>query len=86
MTVRRALGTGPQEPAGPIQAKDADLLPGLPGIDLPDAAALRDRGLLAAGTPPEPAPGPASTGASTAKTSPRRVLKTDGHTETDAAL
>jgi hypothetical protein len=79
MTVLRALGAGPQEPTAPIQAKDADLLPGLPGIDHPDAAALRDRGLLAAGAPPELAPGAAPA----ATASPRRVLKT-GRAGTDA--
>jgi hypothetical protein len=81
MTVRRALGAGPQEPAAPIQAKDADLLPGLPGIDLPDAAALRDRGLLAAGMPPAPEHSLGS--APAAKAAPRRVLKAGGRAGTD---
>lgn len=49
---RRSLGGGP---TAPIRATEADLDPRLPGIGLPDLAALRARGVLGpqpAGTPP----------------------------------
>ncbi|MET9957234.1 hypothetical protein ABZ135_37555 [Streptomyces sp. NPDC006339] len=52
MTTRRTLGPGPQ--AAPIQAAQADLFTGLPGLDLPDVAELRARGVL----DPHPAPAP----------------------------
>ncbi|MCQ6557006.1 hypothetical protein NPS70_28035 [Streptomyces sp. C10-9-1] len=45
MTVRRALGTGPENPAH-IRAAQADLLDALPGVRLPDLDELRDRGVL----------------------------------------
>lgn len=55
VTARRTLGTGPQDPHG-IRAAQADLLDALPGINLPDAAELRARGVLGAPTATTPAP------------------------------
>ncbi|MET9954436.1 hypothetical protein ABZ135_23235 [Streptomyces sp. NPDC006339] len=52
MTTRRTLGLGPGPQTAPIQAAQADLLAGLPGLDLPDVAELRARGVL----DPHPAP------------------------------
>ncbi|MEU8765032.1 hypothetical protein [Streptomyces sp. NPDC048659] len=46
MTERRVLGAGPQAPAAPIRAAQADLLHSLPGVRLPDLDELRDRGVL----------------------------------------
>ncbi|MFB6876398.1 hypothetical protein [Streptomyces sp. NPDC056323] len=53
MTVRRALGSGPQAPSPSIRAALADLLDTLPGERLSDLDDLRARGVL--GTRP-PAP------------------------------
>ncbi|MFI1660442.1 hypothetical protein ACH4ZU_36850 [Streptomyces sp. NPDC020472] len=47
---RRTLGPGPQ--TAPIQAAQADLLGGLPGVRLPDLDELRDRGVLGQHQPP----------------------------------
>ncbi|MFG2368234.1 hypothetical protein ACGFY3_42550 [Streptomyces mirabilis] len=47
MTVRRTLGTGPQD-AHSIRAAQADLLDALPGVRLPDLDELRARGVLGA--------------------------------------
>ncbi|MFB6772823.1 hypothetical protein [Streptomyces sp. NPDC056337] len=64
MTARRTLGPGPQ-PAHTIRAAQADLLETLPGVDLPDAAELRARGVLGARP--------------TALPSARRILGAGGH-------
>ncbi|MGV9567126.1 hypothetical protein [Streptomyces sp. NPDC003480] len=48
VTVRRALGTGPEAPAHSIRAAQADLLDELPGVRLPDLDELRARGVLGA--------------------------------------
>ncbi|QLJ06697.1 hypothetical protein HZZ00_37335 (plasmid) [Streptomyces sp. NEAU-sy36] len=45
MTNRRALGTGPQAPAS-IRATEADLLPSMPAVQMPDLDDLRARGVL----------------------------------------
>ncbi|MFI5752529.1 hypothetical protein ACIBBE_43310 [Streptomyces sp. NPDC051644] len=67
MTVRRALGAGPQAPAHSIRAAQADLLDALPGERLSDLDDLRARGVL--GTRPAAPP------------SPRRPLGTGGHAD-----
>ncbi|MFJ1886516.1 hypothetical protein [Streptomyces sp. NPDC088137] len=67
MTVRRALGAGPQAPAPSIRAPQADLLDTLPGERLSDLDDLRARGVLGA-RPAEPP-------------SPRRTLGTGGHAD-----
>ncbi|MFK4213784.1 hypothetical protein [Streptomyces sp. NPDC030920] len=54
MTVRRALGAGPQAPAHSIRAAQADLLDALPGERLSDLDDLRARGVL--GTRPAAPP------------------------------
>ncbi|MEV7857240.1 hypothetical protein [Streptomyces sp. NPDC088183] len=54
MTVRRALGSGPQAPAHSIRAAQADLLDALPGERLSDLDDLRARGVL--GTRPAAPP------------------------------
>ncbi|MER5619239.1 hypothetical protein [Streptomyces sp. NPDC002215] len=64
MTVRRALGSGPQAPAPSIRAAQADLLDALPGERLSDLDELRARGVL--GSSPAAPP------------SPRRTLGTGG--------
>ncbi|MFF3959772.1 hypothetical protein ACFYY1_42420 [Streptomyces sp. NPDC001890] len=64
MTVRRALGSGPQAPAPNIRAAQADLLDALPGERLSDLDDLRARGVL--GSRPAAPP------------SPRRILGTGG--------
>ncbi|MFB8038634.1 hypothetical protein ACFC5Z_38150 [Streptomyces sp. NPDC056004] len=46
MTVRRALGSGPQAPAPSIRAAQADLLDTLPGERLSDLDELRARGVV----------------------------------------
>ncbi|MEU2228258.1 hypothetical protein [Streptomyces sp. NPDC018347] len=46
---RRSLGTGPQ--TGNVRAAEADLLPGLPAVRLPDLDDLRNRGALDARPP-----------------------------------
>ncbi|MEU2380335.1 hypothetical protein [Streptomyces misionensis] len=51
MTTRRMLGTGPED-SPHIRAVQADLLPSLPGIRLPDLDELRARGVLGAPTGP----------------------------------
>ncbi|MFD7620722.1 hypothetical protein [Streptomyces sp. NPDC059802] len=56
MTVRRALGAGPQAPAPSIRAAQADLLGALPGERLSDLDELRARGVL--GTRPAAPPSP----------------------------
>ncbi|MFH8520653.1 hypothetical protein ACH4CE_37600 [Streptomyces gelaticus] len=65
MTVRRALGAGPQAPAPSIRAVQADLLDTLPGERLSDLAELRARGVLGTRSAVPP--------------SPRRTLGTGGH-------
>ncbi|WP_406858780.1 hypothetical protein ABZO31_00390 [Streptomyces sp. HUAS MG47] len=45
VTVRRSLGTGPENPAH-IRAAQADLLDALPGVRLPDLDELRNPGVL----------------------------------------
>ncbi|WP_406251953.1 hypothetical protein OH786_00020 [Streptomyces atratus] len=67
MTVRRALGAGPQAPAHSIRAAQADLLDALPGERLSDLDELRARGVL--GSRP------------TAPPSPRRILGTGGRAD-----
>ncbi|GAA1340959.1 hypothetical protein GCM10009647_084590 [Streptomyces sanglieri] len=67
VTVRRALGAGPQAPAPSIRAAQADLLDALPGERLSDLDELRARGVL--GTRPATPP------------SPRRTLGTGGHAD-----
>ncbi|MFB7215501.1 hypothetical protein [Streptomyces sp. NPDC056255] len=67
MTVRRALGAGPQAPAPSIRAAQADLLDTLPGKRLSDLDELRARGVL--GIRPTTPP------------SPRRTLGTGGHAD-----
>ncbi|MFJ8856463.1 hypothetical protein [Streptomyces sp. NPDC102437] len=67
MTVRRALGAGPQAPALSIRAAQADLLDALPGERLSDLDELRARGVL--GTRPAAPP------------SPRRTLGTGGRAD-----
>ncbi|MFJ7199760.1 MULTISPECIES: hypothetical protein [unclassified Streptomyces] len=67
MTVRRALGAGPQAPAHSISAGQADLLDALPGARLSDLDELRARGVL--GTLPAAPP------------SPRRTLGTGGRAD-----
>ncbi|MCX5433999.1 hypothetical protein OHU11_40605 (plasmid) [Streptomyces sp. NBC_00257] len=67
MTVRRALGSGPQAPAPSIRAAQADLLDTLPGERLSDLDELRARGVL--GTRPAAPP------------SPRRTLGAGGHAD-----
>lgn len=64
VTVRCALGTGPQAPAPSIRAAQADLLDALPGERLSDLGELRALGVLGS-SPAAPAP-------------PRRVLGTGG--------
>ncbi|MCX4871064.1 hypothetical protein OOK13_45025 [Streptomyces sp. NBC_00378] len=59
MTVRRALGAGPQAPAPSIRAAQADLLDTLPGERLSDLDELRARGVL--GTRPAAPPSPRRT-------------------------
>lgn len=54
VTARRTLGPGPQTP--PIQAAQADLLPDLPGVRLPDLEELRGRGVLGGQLSPAPSP------------------------------
>ncbi|MDX2802725.1 hypothetical protein [Streptomyces scabiei] len=49
MTARRTLGTGPQG-ATSIRAAQADMLPGLPNVPMPDLEEMRARGVL--GRPP----------------------------------
>ncbi|MEU8765058.1 hypothetical protein [Streptomyces sp. NPDC048659] len=69
---RRALGTGPA--VQPIRAREADLLHGLPHIDMPDPADLRARGVL--GPPPASVPRgrrALGTGGDAARTEPRRA-------------
>ncbi|MFC9758835.1 hypothetical protein [Streptomyces sp. NPDC056921] len=67
MTVRRALGPGPQAPASSIRAAQADLLDTLPGERLSDLDELRARGVL--GTRPAAPP------------FPRRTLGTGGYAD-----
>ncbi|MFF1650850.1 hypothetical protein [Streptomyces sp. NPDC058240] len=67
MTVRRALGAGPQAPAHSIRAAQADLLDALPGGRLSDLDELRARGVL--GSRPAAPP------------SPRRALGTGGRAD-----
>ncbi|MFI6039269.1 hypothetical protein ACIBBD_35140 [Streptomyces sp. NPDC051315] len=55
MTARRTLGSGPQA-AHTIRAAQADLIDDLPGIQLPDVAELRARGVLGSATATSPAP------------------------------
>ncbi|MFJ8855469.1 hypothetical protein [Streptomyces sp. NPDC102437] len=69
MTVRRALGAGPQAPAPSIRAAQADLLDALPGERLSDLDELRARGVL--GSNPAAPP------------SPRRTLGTGGRADED---
>lgn len=64
VTVRRALGAGPEAPAH-ISAAQADLLDALPGVRLPDLDDMRERGVL--GT------------RSAVPSSTRRTLKAGGH-------
>jgi hypothetical protein len=45
VTARRTLGTGPQG-ATSIRAAQADMLPGLPNVPMPDLAEMRARGVL----------------------------------------
>jgi hypothetical protein len=66
---RRALGAGP---ARPLHARDADLLPGLPHIEMPDPEDLRARGVLG----PPPAQAPAA----------RRTLGAGGAADADHAV
>ncbi|GAB1340833.1 hypothetical protein ACE1SV_74230 [Streptomyces sp. E-15] len=74
MTARRTLGTGPQ--AG-IRAAEADLLPGLPGVRLPDLDDLRNRGVLDARPPAPPAlpDGPRASAAAPGKDSLRAAQR-----------
>ncbi|MDV9201097.1 hypothetical protein [Streptomyces sp. Wh19] len=67
VTVRCALGAGPQAPAPSIRAAQADLLDALPGERLSDLDELRARGVL--GTRPAAPP------------SPRRILGTGGRAD-----
>ncbi|MFC7844415.1 hypothetical protein [Streptomyces sp. NPDC057382] len=55
MTTRRALGSGPHD-AHSIRASQADLIDALPGVRLPDLAALRERGVLGGPTATPPTP------------------------------
>ncbi|MCX4869544.1 MULTISPECIES: hypothetical protein [Streptomyces] len=59
MTVRRALGAGPQAPAHSIRAAQADLIDAFPGERLSDLDELRARGVL--GTCPAASPSPRRT-------------------------
>ncbi|MFE6491691.1 hypothetical protein [Streptomyces sp. NPDC057748] len=59
MTLRRALGAGPQAPAPSIRAAQADLLDALPGERLSDLDELRTRGVI--GTRPAAPPSPRRT-------------------------
>ncbi|MEV5010377.1 hypothetical protein [Streptomyces sp. NPDC055692] len=56
MTVRRALGAGPEAPAHSIRAAQADLLDELAGVRLPDLDVLRARGVLGAHPAMSPSP------------------------------
>lgn len=47
MNTRRTLGTGPQTAAG-IRATQADLIPSMPAVPMPDLDDLRARGALGA--------------------------------------
>ncbi|MFF2964937.1 hypothetical protein ACFVT1_40100 [Streptomyces sp. NPDC057963] len=67
MTVRRALGAGPQAAALSIRAAQADLLDVLPGERLSDLDELRARGVL--GSSPAAPP------------SPRRTVGTGGRAD-----
>lgn len=54
MTARRTLGSGPQA-VHTIRAAQADLIDALPGVNLPDVAELRARGVLGSPTATPPA-------------------------------
>ncbi|MEU8527720.1 hypothetical protein AB0C77_19330 [Streptomyces sp. NPDC048629] len=55
MTLRRSLGTGPQDLAH-IRAAEADLLDELPGVRLPDLDDMRARGVLSTHHPEQRSP------------------------------
>ncbi|MER7310003.1 hypothetical protein [Streptomyces griseoluteus] len=52
MTNRRALGAGPQN-AG-VRAAQADLMPSMPTVLMPDLADMRARGVLGTQLPAQP--------------------------------
>lgn len=55
VTLRRSLGTGPQDLAH-IRAAEADLLDELPGVRLPDLDEMRARGVLSTRHSDQPSP------------------------------